>query len=763
MAELIAATFEPLALSEAGDTIAVSGTTFRFGFSKRNGLITSVRILGQEWLAGGGPLPDLWVSPEVDPRAGRWEAALETQAEVRVVKARPEQVVVEASGRYLSRGEGAFPLSYQLRYVIDCDGVIRVEVQNRGLGRAELRWLAFSAGRARRELVDFYSHVEDLAFAESTGGWVTEELPAGRGEEVLYQGRFVPWVQLGNDRSGLDLTVDEGGELSHGWTDSEPVADPMGRPGQHFVLAARKDTVAWTYYSVRNLYTPVRRGWRRANRFYLAPVPAKRYHPALADLRVHWMGPHQIDPRFVYPSDEEIAALARKGINLIIGCAHWRSGDYSHPDKPKEIRRVIGACHRHGIRVIPYLTFTDMDHPLPAFQAHGQEWQIEPVAEFRHLTNLMCYGAEGWREHWKREMETVLGRFDFDGLYIDFWVGKMACRNTRHGCGIKYPRFTLPGLREMAWQAYLGVKAKGGDQFILSNTNLFAGALINNLVDIRLPGEWANIEETPEALTRGHLNSRRLGCNSLLLRGRVRQVSLRSVSFSLRCQSPMVMAHGRPPLKLGPIPYGPRPEGVLMQYADLLRFYGLARASFPGAWEAGDDFQWTVKEWHPYWCRNDTGTLLVVANLSPRPREGQVRLTDGSRAGLRPGKRYLAYRPDREELIAQGPVKGGQLRRFDLNLGAYQPALVFLTPAKGRPQPLWATLSDGFAGERYRDGKLSFTVKTADKVRSRVAVYVGDRQVAECRQSDRAVPVERRGALAFVEVDGNASVTVSFG
>ena len=78
MAELIAATFEPLALGEAGDTITVSGTTFRFGFSKRNGLITSVRILGQEWLAGGGPLPDLWVSPEVDPRAGRWDCLLYT-------------------------------------------------------------------------------------------------------------------------------------------------------------------------------------------------------------------------------------------------------------------------------------------------------------------------------------------------------------------------------------------------------------------------------------------------------------------------------------------------------------------------------------------------------------------------------------------------------------------------------------------------------------------------------------------------------------
>ena len=70
----------------------------------------------------------------------------------------------------------------------------------------------------------------------------------------------------------------------------------------------------------------------------------------------------------------------------------------------------------------------------------------------------------------------------------------------------------------MAWHAYRRVKARGPEQFILANTNLFAGALINNLVDVRLPGEWANIEETPPVLARGHLNSHRLGGQALLLR-----------------------------------------------------------------------------------------------------------------------------------------------------------------------------------------------------------------------------------------------------
>jgi hypothetical protein len=764
MAELIAGTFQPLVLKEAADTVTVSGTTFRFGLSKRNGLLTSVRILGEEWLTGARPVPDLWLSPEVDPRGKTWQAARETRAEVRVVSSRPEQIVISASGRYLQERGSAFPLTYHLTYRVDCDGVVEVAVHNQGAGRGELRWLVFSAGAVKRELVDFYSHLEDLAFAETTGAWVTEELGQSAAQpRQLYGGRFVPWVQLGNDRSGLDLTVAEGEEISHGWTDSMPKADPLGTPGQNFVLEADRRSVRWTYFAVRNLYTPVRKGWSRRNRFWLAPVPAKRYHPALSDLRVHWMGPHQIDPAFRYPTEEEIAGLARQGINLVIGGAHWRSGDYSHPDKPREVRRVIAACHRHGLRIIPYLTFTDMDHPLPAFQAHGQDWQIEPVAEYRHLTNLMCYGAEGWRKHWQRELDTVLERFDFDGLYLDFWVGKMACRNPRHGCGLKYPRFTLPGLREMAWHAFSAVKAKSPDHFLLSNTNLFAGALINNLVDIRLPGEWSNIEETPVALTRGHLNSRRLGCNSLLLTGSIPKLSLRSVSFSLRCQSPMVIGHGKPPLKVGERPYGPVPEGILMRYADYLRFFGLARATFPGAWQAGDDLRWTAPDWHPYWCRNENGILLVVANLSARPSQGRIEVARPRRVGISPATRYLVYRPERERLATEGPVPGRQLRRLDLELRAYQPALLFLTPAKDRPQPLWATLSDGIERARYREGRLSFTVRSAEGVRSRVAVYVGNSRAKECAQGGRPVALQRRGALAFVEVEANAPVTITFG
>ncbi len=269
-AGLVCHTFPPLRVEETGAEVVVSGGTFRFVFAKSNGLITSVRTLGREWLSRR-PVPNLWCSAAVDPRKGRWEAARETRAEVHVREQTGEHVVIEARGRYLS-GTGALaPLRYHLTYAIDCDGVVQVDVENTGTERGALRWLVFSAAAVKRGMVDFYSHIGDLATTEDTGGWVTHLLPQAAEPQVLQAARILPWLQLGNDATGLDLVMDDAEEISHGWTDSAPLADPLGRPGTSFVLEADGGRVSWTYFSIRNLFTPVRAGWRRYNRFYLSP------------------------------------------------------------------------------------------------------------------------------------------------------------------------------------------------------------------------------------------------------------------------------------------------------------------------------------------------------------------------------------------------------------------------------------------------------------------------------------------------------------
>ena len=749
MSDKIWGTFQPLRTAQTAAEIAVEGGAFRYVFSKANGLICEVAICGRKWLAGGRPVPDLWASDAVHPRGREYHAAGETEASVVLAKASAEQVVIRAQGRYRDRSGAAFPLAYRLEYTIDLDGIVKVEVENRGTGRGALRWLVFSKGSLPARRVDFVSHSEDLARIEArTGGFVSEPVPEQDG--AVLSGRFFPWLQFGNDRDGLDLVVDDADEIAYGATDSRPYRDGLGIPGATCEVMRAGRRVFWEYFSIRNLYTPVKSGWRRKNRFYLGIVPAKPYDPALSDLRIHWMGPHQINPKFVYPTDEEIAGFARQGINILLGCAHWRSGQYSRPLEPAETRRVIRACHRHGLKIIPYITFTDLNHQTPAFQAHGQDWQIEPVAEFRHLTNLMCYGAEGWRDYWKGEIDTILDRFDFDGLYIDFWVGKMACNNPRHGCDRRYARYTLPGLRDMAMHAFRRVKAQGSDRFILSNTNMCAAAMINNLVDIRLPGEWGNIEETPSEVVRAYLNSRRLGCNALLLGGRIPKFTLRSISLSLQCQSPMTGWRRKPPERK-----------LFMKYADILRSFGISRAESLGAWE--DDGSLSASDMTTCWYRNDRGALVVGADTAGQAGEKRITVKKPSALGIRPGKSYLAYLPDTGRLLFDTPVTPRRLRSLSAPLKAWQPLIVHITPSRGRPQALWATYSDGIEQTWHAQSRtLRVVANGAEGGETTVTLYTAGRKVACASQDGRAVRRRTSGHTAVLRAQCNRALSIRF-
>jgi uncharacterized lipoprotein YddW (UPF0748 family) len=47
----------------------------------------------------------------------------------------------------------------------------------------------------------------------------------------------------------------------------------------------------------------------------------------------------------------------------------------------------------------------------------------------------MCPGAAGWRTFWKQQIDRIIRDYDFDGIYFDFWYGRMVCDNTPHRLG----------------------------------------------------------------------------------------------------------------------------------------------------------------------------------------------------------------------------------------------------------------------------------------------------------------------------------------
>ena len=377
-----------------------------------------------------------------------------------------------------------------------------------------------------------------------------------------------------------------------------------------------------------------------ADAFYVCAVPGRPLHPAANSLQIQWIGPHQYRSGWRPPGEETIKRWVAGGVNTVVGGANWFSGDYSRCDRPEQTRRFLDLCHRYGLRVMPYITFTDLEYGAPAFAEHGHRWRIDPVAEFNYRSQLMCYGAEAWQEHWQREVEQLFAQFDFDGLYIDFWAGKLNCYNAQHGCAGPFGRFTAPGLRKMARFAYDLVRSSTQDGLIMANTNILPLAMINNWFHVRLYGEWHNLERTDPLALRIFYNSHRFGTGGVILVRRVPQITERTLALAALFQGCPVLSHARSESE----------RAVLEQDALLKSAFGVEQAQALNHYE--------------------TEAAMEAAFA---PSAGEAALPGVS----------LYYHPDRHEMLAavstfgRGPVRvplGRLLRGALASLGVQEPA-----------------------------------------------------------------------------------------
>src|ERR1019366_2816922 len=104
----------------------------------------------------------------------------------------------------------------------------------------------------------------------------------------------------------------------------------------------------------------------------------------------------------------------------------------------------------------------------------------------------------------------------FDGIYFDFWFGRMVCENTRHGCGGRFRMGTVLGSREMLAYASNRLRAKNPHAIIKANTNTLATALITSFVDMRLVGEGIDMDHMDPDSREWLFSSVRLGASTPL-------------------------------------------------------------------------------------------------------------------------------------------------------------------------------------------------------------------------------------------------------
>ena len=489
---------QELKVARTAGGIVVSGETFLYTFQPGNGLIASVQVLGREILAA--PVPDLMAAEQFDPTVSPYFARYETEAHTTVASSAPDRVVIEAEGAYTAADRRRLPLRYALRYEISIDGVILVSLTNTASAPCSLRWLRLSAGAVRPDLAKFLNWMPEQSGSQSTE-YQFRSLSGTSGEVLA--GTWIPWIWIGDQNVGLEVTTWDVGSQTYGRLDSTARKDEASMFGVHRNAVG----TAWENWLIRRTRVYAGAGWTRTGSFALAVTPSKRMDPYYALIKGAHLGPQQHVAKLPGLTEDQIRTLAADGYDLIVGIANWRSGEYI-PLNEADLRRTIALCHKYGIKIIPYMTLVDLSHATDTYRGHGEEWAIEPTTEFamgmrqndlagefawRNTdeleTTLMCPGAKGWREHWKRRIDRVVRDYDFDGIYFDFWFGRMACENARHGCGGRFRSGTVLGSREMLAYASNRLKAKNPHAVIKANTNTLATALVTSFVDMRLVGE----------------------------------------------------------------------------------------------------------------------------------------------------------------------------------------------------------------------------------------------------------------------------------
>ena len=492
---------QELKVAEGANSVMISGATFSYTVNKGNGLIGSVKVTGRE-ITDGTPIPDLFVAEQLNPDYSPYAASREKHARVTISSADPSRVVIAAEGQYTSEDGKRFPLRYSITYDFSINGVVLVTVNNAALDNCSIRWLSLSGGAVRSELAKFLNWMPEQSTSQITQ-YEFRALSELTQENVL-AGTWIPWIWLGDQSVGLEITTWDVSSQTFNRLDSTGRTDEPDM----FTVRRRAGGVRWENFLIRRTRVFAKPGWTRGGQFALAVTPSKKFNPYYAMLKGAHLGPHQHVQHLTLPDEQRIRVLAQNGYNLIVGMANWRSGEYI-PLNEADLRRTIELCHKYGIKIIPYMTLVDLSHATQAWRDHGEEWAIEPTTEYasragvredlrvemsyrndsEEETTLMCPGAEGWRTFWKQQVNRALRDYNFDGIYFDFWYQRMVCENTRHGCGGRFRKATVLGSRDMFIYAHNLLKAKNPHAIIKANTNILATALITSLVDLRLVGE----------------------------------------------------------------------------------------------------------------------------------------------------------------------------------------------------------------------------------------------------------------------------------
>ena len=712
-----------LEVFEDEESIVVKGGTFKYEFDKKSGLIQSLEILGEDFLVGtDSQIPDIYVSDKKDPRQSFYAAKYEDKARCEVISSNPHEVHIRTHGTYHSPSGDVFPIRYRITYEIQSDGTIFIIVHNKAYDPCVIRWLCISRGILNPSLCQYFSHLADQSKTDTTSNYTFKDMPvADSKDQPLFSGRLIPWFWLGNDITGVEFCLWDVTYHRYGATYLlGKLADPLGEVGANvssIKLASEKNEgVLWEIFSIRNLQTPLKDGWEQVNYFSMSITPPKHYNPEFNDLRAYHEGKRLYNSQYKYLTDDQIVELSRKGYNLIISDVNWRYGEFV-PDDEAELRRVIDTCHKNGIKIIPCIPLMDLDEKTDIFHEHGPDWRIEPVIEYEYETNLMCPGAEEWREYWKQQIDRIVQEYDFDGACLDFWYDKLACRNPKHGCQRRYMRPTFTWVREMIAYASEKFKGKNPESIIASNTDLLPISMICSWLDARLVGASQDIRHINLMTGKAFYSSYRLGCDSMMLTDRIQKIDNQIISLSLLYMAPIVLSEGR----------SPEETELVLSYLNVLRFFGINEAIwYPGFIDnpkikvANSDNPDLYVNVHSH-----DEVLLTLINLSPNEIKARLSITNTGKLGLDDDKKYIIYEPlARKFLPGREKWLCSDLSLINIDMAGYTPRLLYIRQIPDNPSLIYALGADSLLEENWDETVKQLKIKISATPKSDLAISI---------------------------------------
>lgn len=813
--------FDPLQVTENASTITVAGGTFRFSIDKHSGQISSVQALEREFVAPGAlfPNPYIGLMPGDDPGARReggldrkrfgyeksaeirpllwsggltgarrFDAADGAGIRTRVVESTAESVEVRAEGRY-----GDTPLAWAIDYLFDVDGFTKVTVRLSTAKPVQLRWHCFNHAFLAKDAIQYLTKVSD------PGKPPTEVLPEPTvdigniaPDQPVFESHWNAFFHLSNRLTGIEFSKQDFAGRHSGYRDSAVLLengqnvdtgavktkdgrelvgwDSRGRTNVFTQLYARNGRLELEEFDIRNTTFPLNPGEVRERVFWVQATPAKRPRNDLNSLRVVWPGPHQIVmPRWrgtqrpwEPPSDEQVRLWAQIGVNLIVGGADYWSGDYSRPLQPEKISHFIATAHRYGIKVIPYVTFTDFNFAAPGYQEHAAEWMASQSIEYASETSLMCYNAKGWRDYLEKQWDELLSQFEFDGLYIDHWINIRFCSNSRHGCGGYLGSFATGGYHDFARRARRVVaRHTAGKGIMLLNANMLLFSGVVPWFDIRLNGENDDPLKMSEQTILTTWDGWGQGVQSLGEWGRTgkRRAMMNLLSMFAISSGPV-----------HPRDLEEWKEGKSVELAEARELWGIWRFfGLNGAQRiSGFDPEGLVKMEQQGSIVNAfarDGRMLVIMGVhgAASVRNEVLRIPDPAKLGLAPGARYDLIDLRNNRHLRKQPAAFADLHAIPVRIGTEQSLILLIQPGIPGPHLAWFRGADGVAVSES-GGAMECRVKAA--AGAPVELYVDPRgrdvraATAGFKQSAAGDFVAIAGA---VPGDGIVRITVQTG